>query len=213
MSGDFQILNQVKKAYQISVEVNSAGPFLHRLLHSIFYTNKRISLETIFKDGAASIAYAAVKQIRRMPELKKKNPRIISIGLGQLGKDVCKNLKKWYDDIIIINRTDKSASEFAKQNGFKTAKFEFVKESILNADIVISSVYTDDFIMDKDLINPGQKLCIIDLSVPRSVDQNIKDIQGITLLNIDQIEDQVSHTFHKRKSVIPEVKAIIKHIN
>lgn len=208
--GDFQIINQVKKAYQISVEINSAGPFLHRLLHSIFYTNKRITQETIFKDGAVSIAYAAVEQIRRMPGLKTKNPRIISIGLGQLGKDVCKNLKKWFDDITIINRTDKSAFEFAKENGFKTGKFKFVKESILNADIVISSVYTDDFIIDKDSINPGQNLCIIDLSVPRSVNQNIKDIQGITLINIDQIEDQVSHTFYKRKSVIQEVKAIIK---
>ncbi|MEQ9168765.1 MAG: glutamyl-tRNA reductase, partial [Fulvivirga sp.] len=34
--GDIQISNQVKKAYQWSADENSAGPFLHRLMHTIF---------------------------------------------------------------------------------------------------------------------------------------------------------------------------------
>jgi glutamyl-tRNA reductase len=34
--GDIQISNQVKRAYQTSADLNMAGPFLHRLMHSIF---------------------------------------------------------------------------------------------------------------------------------------------------------------------------------
>ena len=50
--GDLQIPHQVKQAYQWAVDVNAAGPFLHRLMHTIFFTNKRITQETAFRDGA-----------------------------------------------------------------------------------------------------------------------------------------------------------------
>ena len=53
--GDLQIINQVKNAYQWSADENMAGPFLHRLLHTIFFTNKRVVQETPFRDGAASV--------------------------------------------------------------------------------------------------------------------------------------------------------------
>jgi glutamyl-tRNA reductase len=34
--GDMQIANQVKRAYQASADLDMAGPFLHRLMHTIF---------------------------------------------------------------------------------------------------------------------------------------------------------------------------------
>src|SRR5690606_13296090 len=64
--GDMQISNQVKRAYQASADMEMAGPFLHRLMHSIFFTNKRLVQETPFRDGAASISYAAVELIEEL---------------------------------------------------------------------------------------------------------------------------------------------------
>ena len=61
--GDMQISNQVKRAYQASADLEMAGPFLHRLMHTIFFTNKRVVQETAFRDGAASVSYAAVELI------------------------------------------------------------------------------------------------------------------------------------------------------
>ena len=52
--GDIQISNQVKRAYQTAADLELAGPFLHRLMHTIFFTNKRVVQETAFRDGAAS---------------------------------------------------------------------------------------------------------------------------------------------------------------
>src|SRR6478736_1903681 len=60
--GDMQIPNQVKHAYQWSADLSMAGPFLHRLMHTIFFTNKRVVQETTFRDGAASVSYATVEQ-------------------------------------------------------------------------------------------------------------------------------------------------------
>ena len=58
--GDLQITNQVKRAYQWAADEGLAGPFLHRLLHTIFFTNKRVVQETTFRDGNASLASVAV---------------------------------------------------------------------------------------------------------------------------------------------------------
>ena len=46
--GDIQILNQVKRSYQTAADLELAGPFLHRLMHTIFFTNKRVVQETAF---------------------------------------------------------------------------------------------------------------------------------------------------------------------
>ena len=57
--GDLQISGQVKNAYQMAADEDTAGPFLHRLMHTIFFTNKRVVQETAFRDGAASISSAS----------------------------------------------------------------------------------------------------------------------------------------------------------
>ena len=64
--GDIQITNQVKQAYQWAADNETAGPFLHRLMHTIFFTNKRVVQETSFRDGAASTSYATVELIEEL---------------------------------------------------------------------------------------------------------------------------------------------------
>lgn len=90
--GDIQISNQVKQAYQWSADNETAGPFLHRLLHTIFFTNKRVVQETSFRDGAASTSYATVELVEELTN-DIDNPRILVVGIGEIGADVCRNLK------------------------------------------------------------------------------------------------------------------------
>ncbi|MEM6829950.1 MAG: glutamyl-tRNA reductase, partial [Bacteroidota bacterium] len=59
--GDIQISNQIKRAYQTSADLNMAGPFLHRLMHTIFFAHKRVVQETRLQDGNASVASVAVE--------------------------------------------------------------------------------------------------------------------------------------------------------
>ena len=61
--GDMQIMNQVKYAYQWTTDAGTAGPFLHKLLHTIFYSSKRVANETRFRNGAASVSYATVELV------------------------------------------------------------------------------------------------------------------------------------------------------
>ena len=215
--GDLQISNQVKRAYQASADAEMAGPFLHRLMHTIFFTNKRVVQETTFRDGAASVSYAATELAYDLAS-EVINPKILIVGLGEIGRDVCKNLgdadqKRKVQDITIINRTAEKAKAEALTYGFKTLPFTQLSQAITEADIIISSVSLPQPLISADWLRQsvihGHKY-FIDLAVPRSVDVAVEHIPGVLLYNIDDIQNKANDALNKRLAAVPDVQAIIE---
>lgn len=215
--GDMQISNQVKRAYQASADENMAGPFLHRLLHTIFFTNKRVVQETPFRDGAASVSYAASELVYDLAtEIIK--PRVLIIGLGEIGTDVCKNIgdsdhiDKLFK-VTVSNRTNEKAIQLAAQYGFASCLYEEVHEAILESDIIISAVSLQKPLITKSLFEKKEHLgykYFIDLSVPRSIEAEVENVSGALVYNIDDIRNKADEAMRKRISAIPDVKAIIE---
>ena len=126
--GDLQISGQVKNAYQWTADENMAGPFLHRLMHTIFFVNKRVVQETSFRDGAASISYAA-KELAEDLTANTINPKVLVVGVGEIGQDVCLNLKdSALRNVTILNRTVEKAEKLAEKTGFKWGGIEKLSE-------------------------------------------------------------------------------------
>lgn len=210
--GDMQISNQVKTAYQWSVDEDVAGPFLHRIMHTVFFTNKRVVQETSFRDGAASVSYAATELVQELAN-NYTDPKILVLGLGEIGIDVCKNLKDSnHQHITITNRTLNRAEQIAEECGFKMAPFDQVYKAIQEADIIISSIAKKDPFITLDYIKTLDILsykAFIDLSVPRSVEPSIEEVPGALVYNVDSIHNKASEALEKRIRAIPAVKAII----
>lgn len=210
--GDIQISNQVKRAYQWSADENMAGPYLHRLMHTIFFTNKKVVQETSFRDGAASVSYAATELIEELTA-DIIAPRILVIGVGEIGTDACRNLANFNrGSITITNRTHSKAEEMATECGFQTIPFEQVREAIALADVVVCSVAAQKPFITKELVADQEILShkfFIDLSVPRSIEMAVEDIPGVLLYNVDDIENKATAVLEKRKAAIPQVERII----
>jgi glutamyl-tRNA reductase len=215
--GDMQVTNQVKKAYQASADNEMAGPFLHRLLHTIFFTNKRVVQETPFRDGAASVSYSASELVYDLASEIIK-PRVLIIGLGEIGADTCKNigdsdsLDKLFK-VTVINRTQSKADALALKFGFATRPYEEVNNAIQESDIVISAVSLQDPLITPDLFKTHDKFShkyLIDLSVPRSVSSDVDEIPGILVFNIDDIRNKADEAMRKRINAIPHVQEIIE---
>lgn len=209
--GDIQISNQVKKAYQWSADEDVAGPFLHRLMHTIFFTNKRVIQETSFRDGAASVSYAATELVGELAD-NFTAPEILVLGLGEVGSDVCRNLKaSAYTNIKITNRTIDGAEQLAEECGFEVIPFEDSAQAIKDADIVLSSIgrstslITYDFVQSMDITYK----VFIDLAVPRSIEPSVDEIPGALVYNVDNIQNKASKALQKRIAAIPQVEQII----
>ena len=213
--GDLQITNQVKRAYQASADADMAGPFLHRLLHTVFYSNKRVVQETAFRDGAASISYAATEMVHHLTS-KFTDPQVLLVGLGEIGADVAKNLgdsKHRPARIAITNRTRSKAEELASTYNFTTYDFSDLAQAISESDIIISSVampqalITHSFLSTLSLRSSAR---FIDLSVPRSIDPAIARLPTVYLYNIDDIRNRADQALSLRLAAVPDVKFIIE---
>jgi glutamyl-tRNA reductase len=207
--GDMQIPNQIKHAYQWTADLNMAGPFLHRLLHTIFFANKRVAQETFFRDGAASVSYAAVELLDGL----MPNPKILVVGLGEIGTDVCRNLaQKAGADVTLVNRTLSKAEVLATELGFKVADFENIEQEISKADIIVSSIALDEPFFTKEMMVRLRGMSFkyfIDLSVPRSVSPEVEEIPGVMLYSIDSIRSRADEALTRRLESVPRVREII----
>ena len=211
--GDIQISNQVKRAYQLSADMNLAGPFLHRLMHTIFFTNKRVVQETAFRDGAASVSYAAKELVEDITN-EIQSPRVLVLGSGEIGEDVTRNLvDSRISDVTIVNRTKSKAEALAMECGFTLGDFDELKDHLAYADVVISSISTHEPFITKSMIEELEILShkfFIDLSVPRSVDLELESIPGVLVYNIDDIQEKASSALQRRVAAIADVERIIE---
>lgn len=210
--GDMQISNQVKKAYQWTADEDLASPFLHRLLHTIFFTNKKVVQETAFRDGAASVAFAATEMVISFAS-EINDPKILICGLGEIGEDVCKNLASHLKTgVYITNRTASKAEKLAEECGFEVFPFEDVSEAIHSFDIIVSSVsMTNPLVTQDNLKNAAifTHKFFVDLSVPRSIAPDVEELPGILLYNIDDIKTKTTQALKKRIAAIPSVEEIV----
>lgn len=210
--GDMQIPNQVKQAYQWSADLDMAGPFLHRLMHTIFFTNKRVAQETSFRDGAASVSYAAVELIDELVG-ERANPAVLVVGLGEIGADVCRNLvNRGIRNVVLCNRTRSKAEDLARELNVGFADIGQLADEVQRADVVISAVQRDEPLFTPTLLREITVLTFkyfIDLSVPRSVDAAVEQIPGVLVYNIDHIRNRADEALNRRLASIPQVEAII----
>ncbi len=214
--GDLQMIGQVKDAYQWSADVNMAGAFVHRLMHTIFYANKKIVQQTNFRDGAASISYAATELIDDIL-LADKNKNILLVGTGEIGEDVAKNLLNFgYSNITICNRTIENAQLVAQKLQFSSKSvlpIDLLWSHIAYFDVIVSAVQVSEpfFTLEKlkDIKIMSHKY-FIDLSMPRSIAPSIENLAGIDVYNLEDLTKKTNQALERRLAAIPQVKEILK---
>jgi glutamyl-tRNA reductase len=210
--GDSQISKQIKQSYQWSVDVNMAGIFLHRLMHTIFATNKRITHETIFRKGPVSTSSNVTELIKEL-SFSHANLSILILGLGDIGIDVCKNLvENGYENIVLCNRTRHKAHKLGQELNLSIVDFDKLPDMVQHTDIVVSCVQTDKPVITIDMMVGCQTTndkYFIDLAVPRSIQEGIEEMSGVFLYNIDDLQIRRNVQIEQRLSAVPTVRKII----
>ncbi len=209
--GDLQISNQIKTSYGAAVELEMAGPFLHRLLHTIFHANKRVQQETAYRDGAASISYACGELVKDLTQ-SHKEASVLIIGLGEMGRDVARNLGKVPSRLALVNRTDLKAQELAEELNADFIPYDRLYEVLGEFTVIVSAVSGNSPIIRREHfrnhVRFDQKF-LVDLCVPRSIDAEVEKISGFVVYDIDEIRTETDRTISRRIAAIPAVEAII----
>ena len=138
MVGEFQIVEQLKKAYNYATRRKMLGPILKRMIQKSLETGKYIRTNTGIDKGAVSVSYAAVEQVTK--KFKLSNSKFLCVGLGETSRLVIKHLKqKKISNIKITNRNKNKAIDFCNELGYTFIDFENFKDEIKNSDVVFFS--------------------------------------------------------------------------
>lgn len=208
--GDLQVIHQVKQAYIQANQYKLVGPFFHRMFHAIFHANKRVQNETELKNGSASIAYAGAEICHELIQ-NINQPKILVIGLGEIGSNLAENLLENFsvNQICVSNRTISKSLFFAQKYPVQVIPFEQLPNHIEHFDIIISAMNVNEPLITPDWFqNSSHTHYFIDLGVPRNIHPELEK-KGNIIFNIDDIQYRVNEALENRKKSIPFVKQII----
>ena len=211
--GDFEIISQLKLSAKISKKHQLLNAYLERLINSVIQASKRIKTETELSSGATSVSFASVHYIKKtVNAISTKN--ILLFGTGKIGRNTCENLIKHTknEHITLINRTRDRADKIAGKFKLLVKDYSQLQEEIGNTDILIVATGAQNPTIDKHLIQNKKPLLILDLSIPKNVDENVKELPQVTLVHLDHLSQMTDETLENRKQFIPVAESIITEI-
>ncbi len=211
--GDFEIISQLKRSFARSKKHGLANPFIERLCNSVIQASKRIKNETDISSGATSVAFASVQYIlKHVPDIPEKN--ILLFGTGKIGRNTCENLIKHTQNphITLINRTRGKAESIAGKFNLIVKDFGDLPTEIRKTDVLVVATGSLMPTITKDLIHNRRPLLILDLSIPKNVDEEVANLENVTVLHLDKLSEITDETLELRKREVPKAEKIIEEV-
>ncbi|OOV16800.1 glutamyl-tRNA reductase [Flavobacterium sp. LM4] len=209
--GDFEIISQIKIAFNLSKSEGLINTFIDRLVNSVIQASKKVKTDTEISSGATSVSFASVQYIiKNVEEIGNKN--ILLFGTGKIGRNTCENLVKHTKNghITLINRTKNKAEILAGKLNVIVKDYANLQEELQQADVLVVATGAKNPTIDKTLLNLKKPLLILDLSIPRNVNPDVEQIPGVTLIHLDYLSQMTDDTLERRKQHIPAAEAIIE---
>ena len=214
--GEPQILGQIKEAYGVATNAQTAGPLLNKLFHWAFGVGKRVRSETALAEGAVSVSFAAVSLSKKIfGTLHGRH--VLVIGAGEMGKLTAMHLKaQGAASITITSRTLSHAQQLAEEVGGVVTSWDAMPQALLDADIVVTSTGAPSAILSKAQVraavpaNRTRPLFIIDIAVPRDVAPEAAEIEQVFLYNIDDLQAIVRENLQKRGAEVTQAEQIVE---
>lgn len=226
--GEGQILSQVKQCYSHSIEEEgSGGKVVSRMLNVAVAAGKRVRSETGISRGAVSISSAAVEfSDYKAPEVLGKNlenTKIAIIGAGKMTRLLLIHMaSSGIKNLTLLNRSRERADalreEFADDIEIEVKLMDSLWDTMKSHDVVFTSTSASGCIITKDLLlenniggstEEGTKKMLVDISVPRNVEQECEDIEGVYSYNVDDLKQVVDKNTALRKKQVLEAQDLL----
>jgi glutamyl-tRNA reductase len=215
--GEPQIVSQLKSAWQLAQKVGTSARFIDAVLQKALTVSKRVRNETAIGNWAVSIPYAAV-ELAKQAFGSLVNKRVMLIGAGKMSELSARYLiNSVAKSVSVVNRTYEHAVELAGKLGGTAVAFEDRWQHLVSADIVISSTSCPHTILSREeaqvLSHQRQQkpLVLVDIALPRDIDPTAREVEGILLYDLDDLENVVKHNAGERETAAVEAEKIVSN--
>lgn len=214
--GEPQILGQVAEAHMTALRLGSTGPVLSRLFQTAIHAGKRVRNESAISSGLSTVSSIAVKLASDVVG-GLAQAKVVVIGAGEMAELAVEALRKrGAQRIAVINRTVSRGQELAKRWGAVAKPLEAILDELRDADIVISSTSAPHTILHRKSLEKlmrhreDRQLVVLDIAVPRNVDEEVGELPGVHLYDIDDLVRQAGQSFENRKREVPRAEAVVE---
>jgi len=215
MLGEPQILGQVKDAYRWSFEISGTGPVLNRLFNHAFRTAKKVRNQTGLGTGAVSVPSVTIElALKILGRLTGR--KALLLGIGKIGEQVARGLKdRGIGGIFISNRDYAKAVDLSKALGGVPVPFAERMQYLREVDLVVSAVSSDRPVLTREMfrdclrIRRNAPLVVIDLGVPRNVQEAARQLENLFLFDIDSLRGLADYNRERRKEEVARAEPII----
>lgn len=204
--GEAQILGQVKKAFEQAALMETTGFYLNRYMHRAFYVAKQVRTHTGIAKGSVSIGSVAVDLVKKIFGTFNSK-KVALIGVGKMGQLVINHLKALgVGEVSLLNRTEQN-------NCSPLSELPKVLDEV---DVILTSLSSHDFLITEAHIKEAmgtrknRPLFLIDLGVPRNIDNRVSHLNNVYLFNIDDLQNIAGQNLNERKKELVKAEELVK---
>ncbi|MEO7197271.1 MAG: glutamyl-tRNA reductase [Solirubrobacterales bacterium] len=213
--GEAEIQGQVKRAYELALVEGATGAILNRLFRGALTSGKRARAETRIGEGGVSVSSAAVElATRTLGDLADR--RVLLIGAGETAELTARALAaRGVEAVFVANRRYDRAIGLAQRFGGRAVRFDDLPAQLELADIVVSSTNSPHHIVEREelelvaVARGNRPLLLIDLAVPRDIDPACREVTGVVVRDVDDVQTIADRNASGRESEARQAEQLV----
>jgi glutamyl-tRNA reductase len=214
--GEAQILGQVKSAYAEARRVGTVDPVLKRCMTRALRVARTVRRETEIARHPVSVPQVSIELASKVfGNLAGRT--VLIVGAGKMSEMAAKHLATHgVGKTLVANRSPERALELARRLDAEPHPLDAVPELLIDADIVIASTGSRDFVIKPDTVKQAmpkrryRPLFLIDIAVPRDIDPRVGQISNVYLFDIDDLQAVVESNLGARHREAREGERIVR---
>ena len=206
--GEDQILGQVKDALEKSQAIKGCGKYLTKMFREAITFTKKVKTDYKISETPLSLSSTAVKHIKREHPEDFGDKKILIIGSGKMGVLALRYMKaEGFQNPYMTNRTFHNMHECESiHENVQTIHYENRYEIIPEMDVIITATASPHVILKADEMMPLTKpLTVIDLALPRDVEEAVGDLPLVELLTIDDFKNIMDEKMAYRVKIAEKI--------
>ena len=213
--GESEIQGQVKLAWERARDEGAAGQTLNLLMRHALEAGKRARTDTGIARSIASVSQAAVAMAaQRLDGVAGRT--VLVVGAGEMGEGMAVALAgAGVAEVLVANRTAERAGGLAARVGGRAVSLVDMPAHLADVDVLLTSTGAQAPLLETSDIapvmaaRPDRPLLIVDIAMPRDVDPAVSEIDGVTLLDMDDVRGFAAAGVADRRREVAAVEAIL----
>ena len=209
--GEAQILGQLRRSYGAASA--GAGRTLHELFQKALNVGKRAHSETGIDEAGRSLVTVGIEHAMAVVGPLEGRCALI-VGSGSMGALAGATLRRGgVAGVVVANRTPANAQRLALSLEGTGIGLDGLQQALVDADVVVSSTGATGLVVRRDVVEQamaergGRPLAVLDLALPRDVEPSVRELPGVTLVDLEQLGQVLQGT--QAGADVEAVKAIV----